>query len=116
MNKIEEIRNENLKTDIPDFSIGDDLEVEIRIIEGGKERKQIFKGTVIARSGRGIGEAVTLRHVSYGQGVERVLPLHSPRVAGIHITRQGREALRDATAEWKGFYQLVLKPAEAPGV
>lgn len=90
MNKLEKIHRENLKTDLPDFSIGDTLQVDVRIIEGGKERIQAFTGTVIARNGGGIAETVTLRRVSYGQGVERVIPLHSPRVAGMKVTRRGK--------------------------
>lgn len=90
MNRIDKVRRENLKTDLPDFSIGDNLRVDVRIIEGGKERIQAFTGTVIARNGTGIAETVTLRRVSYAQGVERVLPLHSPRVANIEVLRRGR--------------------------
>ncbi len=90
MNKLEKLHRENLKTDLPDFAIGDDLAVDLRIIEGGKERTQTFRGTVIARNGAGIAQSITLRRVSYGQGVERVIPLHSPRVSGIKVVRKGR--------------------------
>jgi len=90
MNKLQAIRNENLNTDLPEFAIGDNLRAEVRIIEGGKERIQAFTGTVIARNGGGIAETVTLRRVAYGQGVERVLPLHSPRLASIEVVRTGR--------------------------
>ena len=90
MNTLQKLQNESIKTDIPDFSIGDTLRVEVRIIEGGKERVQAFTGTVIARNGGGIAESITLRRVTYGQGVERVLPLHSPRIANIEVVRQGR--------------------------
>lgn len=90
MNAVQKIQNENLKSDIPDFSVGDTLKVDVVIIEGGKERIQSFSGTVIARNGHGIAETVTLRRVSYGQGVERVLPLHSPRVAKVELARRGR--------------------------
>lgn len=90
MNKLQAIQNENLNTDLPDFAIGDNLRAEVRIIEGGKERIQAFTGTVIARNGTGVSETVTLRRVAYGQGVERVLPLHSPRLAGIEVVRTGR--------------------------
>ncbi len=90
MNKLEKIHRENMKTDLPEFHIGDDLIVDVKIVEGGKERIQAFRGTVIARNGVGIAQTVTLRRVSYGQGVERVLPLHSPRVAGIKVAREGR--------------------------
>ena len=87
---IEELRRENLKTDIPEFSVGDTLEIGVKIIEGGKERVQAFSGTVIARSGGGIAETITLRRVAHGQGVERIFPLHSPRIASIKRTRQGQ--------------------------
>ena len=90
MNKLEKIHCENMKTDIPEFGIGDDLVVDVKIIEGGKERVQAFRGTVIARNGAGIAQTVTLRRVAYGQGVERVLPLHSPRIAKIEVARRGR--------------------------
>lgn len=90
MNKLEKIRREDLKTDIPDFAIGDDVTVDVLIVEGDKERTQTFKGTVIARTGGGIAETVTLRRISYGQGLERVLPLHSPRVSRIEVVRRGR--------------------------
>jgi large subunit ribosomal protein L19 len=90
MNKLEKIHRENMKTDLPEFNIGDDLVVNVKIVEGGKERIQAFRGTVIARNGAGIAQTVTLRRISYGQGVERVIPLHSPRVAGMEVVRHGR--------------------------
>ena len=90
MNIVEKIHRENLKTDIPDFAVGDNLCVKVLIVEGGKERSQAFTGTVIARNGEGISETVTLRRVAYGQGVERVLPLNSPRLAEIEVVRKGR--------------------------
>ena len=90
MNAVEKIHNENLKNEIPPFGIGDTMKVDVKIIEGGKERIQSFTGTVIARNGQGVSETVTLRRVAYGQGVERVLPLHSPRVAGMEVTRRGK--------------------------
>ncbi len=89
MNIIEAIRKENLKSDVPVFSIGDTVQADIRIIEGGKERIQSFTGTVIARTGSGISESVTLRRISHGQGVERIIPIHSPRVAAFKRIREG---------------------------
>ena len=86
---IEELRMENLKADIPEFGIGDTIQVDVRIIEGGKERIQAFTGTVIGRNGGGIAETVTVRRISHGQGVERIFPLHSPRIAGFKIVRKG---------------------------
>ena len=89
MSLIEELRRENLKTDIPEFGIGDTLRVEVRIIEGGKERIQAFEGTVISRNGGGIAETFTLRRFEKGYGVERIMPIHSPRIAKITRVRQG---------------------------
>ena len=89
MNTIEAIRKENLKSEVTPFSIGDTIQADIRIIEGGKERIQSFTGTVIARTGSGISESVTLRRISHGQGVERIIPIHSPRVAGFKRIREG---------------------------
>ena len=90
MSLIEQLRRENLKTDVPEFSVGDTLEVGVKIIEGGKERVQAFQGVVIARSGGGIAETITMRRVAHGQGVERIFPLHSPRIASFKVLRQGR--------------------------
>ncbi len=90
MSLIEQLRRENLKTDVPEFSVGDTLEVGVKIIEGGKERVQAFQGVVIARDGGGIAETITLRRVSHGQGVERIFPIHSPRIASFKVLRQGR--------------------------
>lgn len=89
MNKLQKIHRENMKTDVPEFGIGDTVQIDVRIIEGGKERIQAFTGTVIARNGEGIAQSVTLRRVSFGQGVERVIPLHSPRLAGLTVVRRG---------------------------
>ncbi len=85
-----DIESEQIKKDIPDFCIGDTINVHIRIIEGDKERIQIFTGTVIARKGRGLSETVTLYRVSYGSSMERVLNLHSPRIAKIEVGRRGK--------------------------
>ena len=90
MSLIEQLRRENLKTDVPEFSVGDTLEVGVKIIEGGKERVQAFQGVVIARDGGGIAETITLRRVSHGQGVERIFPIHYPRIASFKVLRQGR--------------------------
>ena len=74
----------------PDFRIGDKVSVHVKIREGDKERIQLYKGTVIARDGHGSTETITVRRISYGVGVERVFPLHSPNVAKIEIERTGR--------------------------
>lgn len=90
MNAVQKIHNENIKSDIPEFGVGDSLKVDVLIIEGGKERIQSFTGTVIARNGEGVSESVTLRRVAFGQGVERVLPLNSPRIKGLEVVRRGK--------------------------
>ncbi|HDH57477.1 MAG TPA: 50S ribosomal protein L19 [Bacteroidetes bacterium] len=79
-----------LKTDIPEFKAGDTVKVHVRVIEGEKERIQIFQGTVLERSGNGINEMFTVRKVSAGIGVERIFPLHSPRIAKIETVRRGK--------------------------
>ena len=89
MNTIEKIGQENLKTDIPEMGIGDTVEVGFRIKEGGKERVQNFTGVIISRHGTGIAQTITLRRVRAGQGVERVVPIHSPLVASFKVTRKG---------------------------
>lgn len=87
---IEEITNEQLRTDLPDFRAGDNVQVHAKIVEGSRERIQVFEGTVIKRRGQGISETYTVRKVSNGVGVERTFPVHSPRVDKIVVTRQGK--------------------------
>lgn len=79
-----------LKTDVPDFKAGDTVKVHVRVIEGDKERLQVFQGTVLERSGAGLDEMFTVRKISAGIGVERIFPLHSPRVAKIERVKEGR--------------------------
>ena len=79
-----------MKEQLPAFNIGDTVNVAVKIREGDKERIQNFEGTVIARKGGGVAETFTVRRISYGVGVERVFPLHSPNVAGITVVRKGR--------------------------
>jgi large subunit ribosomal protein L19 len=86
---IQAIEKEQLRTNLPPFNIGDTIKVWMKIVEGDRERSQAFAGTVIARKGRGTAESVTLRRVIYGEGVERVIPLHSPRLDKIEILREG---------------------------
>jgi large subunit ribosomal protein L19 len=87
---IQEIEGEFLKKDIPAFRIGDTLCIHTRIIEGEKERIQMFTGTVIARRGSGLSETVALYRVSYGASMERVFLLHSPRIAKVEVTKCGK--------------------------
>jgi len=79
----------NLRTDIPDFAPGDTLKVHVRVVEGSKERLQVFQGAVIARQGSGIRETFTVRKVSYGVGVERTFPVHSPIIDRIELVSRG---------------------------
>ena len=87
---IKAIDAENMKTDLPEFNVGDTVKVGYKIIEGGKERIQNFEGIVIARKNGGIQESFTVRHISYGVGVEKTYPLHSPKIASITVVRKGK--------------------------
>ena len=87
---LDKINAEQCKQDVPEFSIGDTVKVHTKIVEGETERIQIFKGVVIARKGSGIQECFTVRKVAYGNGIERVFPIHSPRVAKIEVERRGK--------------------------
>ena len=95
----------NLRTDIPAFGPGDELKVHVRVVESGKERVQVFQGNVIARSGSGVQETYTVRKLSYGVGVERTFPVHSPSIAKVEVVKKGdvRRAklyyLRDRTGK-----------------
>ena len=87
---IQAIDAENLKTEVPSFNVGDTVKVGFKIIEGGKERVQNFEGVVIAKKNGGISETFTVRHISYGIGVEKTFPLHSPKIASITVVRKGK--------------------------
>ena len=87
---IAKITESQLRNDIPDFRAGDSVRVHARIVEGSRERIQIFEGVVIKRRGEGISETYTVRKISNGIGVERTYPLHTPRVDKIEVTRHGR--------------------------
>lgn len=87
---IKAIDAESMKTDLPVFNVGDTVKVGYKIIEGGKERIQNFEGVVIARKNGGIQETFTVRHISYGVGVEKTYPLHSPKIASITVVRKGK--------------------------
>jgi len=90
MNKLQEVTKELLKTDIPDFSPGDTISMDIRVVEGDKERIQRFQGVVIARKNGGIEETITVRKISSGVGVERIFPIHSPMISSIKVIRYGK--------------------------
>ena len=90
MDKVQAFTSEQLKTELPKFGIGDGVKVYIRITEGEKQRIQLFEGTVIAKHGGGISETFTVRRVSYGVGVEKTFPLHSPNIDKIEVYREGK--------------------------
>ena len=86
---LDKIEQEQYRKDSPSFNVGDSVRVHTKVVEGDKERIQIFSGVVIGRRGHGLGESFTVRRISYGEGVERVFPMHSPRVDKIEVERQG---------------------------
>ncbi len=86
---IYKIESEQFKSNITPFNVGDTVKVHNRVVEGDKERIQIYAGIVIGRKGTGLNENFTVRRVSYGEGVERVFPIHSPRIAKIEVERRG---------------------------
>lgn len=90
MDALKLIAQDSVKNELPEFNIGDTIRIGVNIREGEKERVQNFEGTVIARKGSGVGETFTVRRVSYGVGVERVFPIHSPNVKNITVIRNGR--------------------------
>ena len=90
MNLVDEIEKENLKKDVPAFDVGDTVKVYVKVVENGKERIQAYEGVVIAKKNSSIRESFTVRRISYGVGVERTFPLHSPRIAKVEVVRKGR--------------------------
>jgi large subunit ribosomal protein L19 len=122
MDAISRIEKEQMKKEIPSFRIGDTVRVQVKVIEGNRERLQAFEGIVIARRGKNNRETITVRKVSYGVGVERVFPLHSPFIEGIHVVREGhvRRAKLYYLRGLKGRSARVAErganvAAEAPG-
>ena len=90
MNTLDQIEAAYLRDDLPDFRPGDNVKVNVRVAEGGRERIQIYEGVVISRDGGGLSETFTVRKVSFGVGVERIFPLHAPIISSIEITRRGK--------------------------
>ncbi len=90
MNIIDTLAKEQQKTDVTKFKVGDGLRVHTRVKEADKERIQIFSGICIGRKGTGINQTFTVRRISYGEGVERVFPIHSPRIAKVEVEKQGK--------------------------
>ena len=89
MNIIDTIEREQMREDLPDFGPGDTVRVHVRVVEGGRERVQVFEGVVIARNGSGASETFNVRKLSAGIGVERLFPLHSPKIDKIEVVRFG---------------------------
>ena len=90
MSMLDEIEAGYLRDDIPDFRPGDSVKVNVRVVEGGRERVQTFEGVVIAREGGGLRETFTVRKVSFGVGVERIFPVHAPIIQSIEVVRRGK--------------------------
>ena len=89
MDALKLIAQDSMKAEVPNIEIGDTIKIDVNIREGERERIQVFEGTVIARKGSGVSETFTVRRVSYGVGVERVFPIHSPNVKGVKLVRKG---------------------------
>jgi len=89
MNVIDTIEQEGLRKDVANFNVGDTVKVFVKVVEGDKERLQVFEGDVIARKNGSIRETFTVRKISYGVGVERIFPVHSPRIDHIEVVRKG---------------------------
>jgi large subunit ribosomal protein L19 len=89
MTIIEQINNENIKKEIPSFNVGDTVKVSVKVVEGTRERIQAYEGVVIAKRGGSISETFTVRRISFGVGVERTFPLHSPKITDIKVVKKG---------------------------
>lgn len=114
MDIIGKIEQEQLKDDVTPFNVGDTVKVHCRVREGDKERIQIFAGLVIAKGGAGVNAAFTVRKISYGEGVERVFPIHSPRIAQIEVASRGkvRRAKLHYLRDRVGKRALLVKNAD----
>jgi large subunit ribosomal protein L19 len=115
MSIIEKIEKEQLKSGISPFKVGDTVRVHTRVVEGDKERIQIFSGIVIGRRGIGLNATFTVRRISYGEGVERVFPLHSPRIAKVEVDRTGdvRRSKLNYLRNRKGKQAMAVKDKTA---
>ncbi len=89
MDTLDEIEAGYLRDDIPEFAPGDNVKINVRVVEGGRERVQVFEGAVIARDGGGLRETFTVRKISFGVGVERIFPVHAPIIQSIEVIRRG---------------------------
>ena len=108
------VDNHYLRTDLPEFGPGDEVKVHVKVVEGNKERVQIFQGNVVAISGSGISESYTVRKLSYGVGVERTFPFHSPSVAKLEMVKRGdvRRAKLNYLRDRKGKSAKVREKRE----
>ena len=111
---IQKIESEQQKADVPAFKVGDSVRVHTKVIEGDKERIQIFTGIVIGRKGTGLNKNFTVRRISYGEGVERVFPIHSPRIARIEVEKAGtaRRAKLNYLRNRKGKQAMAVREAK----
>ena len=116
MNVIDKIQKDQMdkivaERSIPDFSAGDTIKVDVKIVEGDKERIQAFEGLCIARSGGGLNESFTVRKISYGEGVERIFPIFSPKIAGITVLKKGkvRRAKLYYLRDWRGKSARIVE-------
>jgi large subunit ribosomal protein L19 len=114
MNILEVIENEQKKPNVTPFKVGDSVRVHTKVIEGDKERVQIFTGIVIGRKGTGINANFTVRRISYGEGVERIFPIHSPRIAKIEVEKVGtaRRAKLNYLRDRKGKQAMAVREAK----
>jgi large subunit ribosomal protein L19 len=110
-NVIDKIQQEQMKKEVASFKVGDSVRVHTRVVEGDKERVQIFTGIVIGRKGALLNESFTVRRISYGEGVERVFPLHSPRIAKIEVEQAGtaRRAKLNYLRQRKGKQAMAVR-------
>ena len=113
MDIISKIEQEQLKQDVVDFNVGDTVKVHTRVVEGGKERIQIFAGIVIAKRGSGVNASFTVRKISYGEGVERVFPIHTPRISKIEVTAKGNLNPRRLLARRAELLDRLYAPGDA---
>jgi large subunit ribosomal protein L19 len=116
MNTLDALDAESLRTDVPDFRPGDTLKVHVRVVEGSRERVQVFQGVVIRRQGSGVRETFTVRKVSFGVGVERTFPLHSPVIDSIEVVTRGdvRRAKLYYLRDLRGKAAKVKEKRETP--
>jgi large subunit ribosomal protein L19 len=120
MKLLDELAKASLRTDIPDFKVGDTVEISVKVVEGDKEKIHEFKGVVIARKGRGISETFIVRKLSFGEGIERIFYLNSPMIKAINVTKRGkvRKAklyyLRGKIGKKSKVKELELVPDTSP--